>query len=208
MTKDSTNTNLEHYQVAEVRNNDCVNANYNGAVGREYQIDVDFVKQIHGKVAESSIKHMVLGLRDEGLLESAVARQDAAVYIYGRGDIYSAPASLAYGLVKNHPFVDGNKRTAFISMLVVLLRIGWEWKLEGEKDVYTPLADCLIEVASSQGINQDKEVHKLADCLSKNCMQMTDRCKSWLPVYDDRYCFYHFFNDGFVRDGLNYLEDK
>ena len=53
------------------------------------------------------------GIRDEGLLESALARpQNLAAY--GEPDLSDLAASYAYGLAKNHPFVDGNKRTALV----------------------------------------------------------------------------------------------
>lgn len=53
------------------------------------------------------------GVRDEGLLMSALARpQNLAAY--GEPTIYELAGALAYGLAKNHPFVDGNKRTAFL----------------------------------------------------------------------------------------------
>ena len=55
------------------------------------------------------------GLRDEGLLESALARPQQA-YAYGDPvpDLAGLAASLAYGLARNHPFADGNKRTAAV----------------------------------------------------------------------------------------------
>jgi death-on-curing protein len=53
------------------------------------------------------------GVRDEGLHSSALARpQNLAAY--GEPSVHELAASLAYGLAKNHPFVDGNKRTAFL----------------------------------------------------------------------------------------------
>jgi death-on-curing protein len=54
------------------------------------------------------------GLRDEGLLDSALARplNHAA---YGKPDACELAAAYAYGLAKNHPFVDGNKRAAFLA---------------------------------------------------------------------------------------------
>ncbi len=53
------------------------------------------------------------GVRDEGLLESALARpQNLATY--GEPTLYELASALAYGLAKNHPFIDGNKRTAFL----------------------------------------------------------------------------------------------
>lgn len=53
------------------------------------------------------------GVRDEGLLESALARPQQ-LHAYGdpAPDLADLAAALAYGLARNHPFVDGNKRTA------------------------------------------------------------------------------------------------
>ena len=61
------------------------------------------------------------GLRDESLLESALARPQQ-LHAYGGADtdLASLAASLAYGLARNHPFVDGNKRTAFVACRVFL----------------------------------------------------------------------------------------
>jgi death on curing protein len=55
------------------------------------------------------------GLRDEGLLESALARPQQ-LHAYGDPppDLADLAASLAFGLARNHPFVDGNKRTAAV----------------------------------------------------------------------------------------------
>ncbi|GAB4526048.1 MAG: type II toxin-antitoxin system death-on-curing family toxin [Amphiplicatus sp.] len=59
------------------------------------------------------------GVRDEGLLESALARpQNLAAY--GEPSIYELAAVLAHSLVKNHPFVDGNERAAFLCAYVFL----------------------------------------------------------------------------------------
>ena len=56
-----------------------------------------------------------VGVRDEGLLESALARPQQR-YAYGEPapDLADLAAALAYGLARNHPFVDGNKRTAAV----------------------------------------------------------------------------------------------
>lgn len=61
------------------------------------------------------------GLRDEGLLESALARPQQLAH-YGTPDVAELAASYAFGLAKNHAFVDGNKRAAFLA-LGVFLRI-------------------------------------------------------------------------------------
>ncbi len=55
------------------------------------------------------------GVRDEGLLSSALARA-RNLFAYGnpQPDLAALAASYAYGVIKNHPFVDGNKRTAYV----------------------------------------------------------------------------------------------
>lgn len=55
------------------------------------------------------------GLRDEGLLESALARPLNLV-AYGQPDVAELAAAYGVGLAKNHPFVDGNKRAAFLAV--------------------------------------------------------------------------------------------
>jgi death-on-curing protein len=52
------------------------------------------------------------GLRDAGLLESALARPRQH-YAYGSPDVFELAALYTAGVVRNHPFVDGNKRTGF-----------------------------------------------------------------------------------------------
>jgi death-on-curing protein len=55
------------------------------------------------------------GLRDEGLLESALARARNPA-AYGKPDVADLAAAYGVGLAKNHPFVDGNKRAAFLAV--------------------------------------------------------------------------------------------
>lgn len=59
------------------------------------------------------------GIRDEGMLESALARPQNK-YAYGETSMAVLAAAYAYGLSKNHPFIDGNKRTSFACMMVFL----------------------------------------------------------------------------------------
>jgi len=56
------------------------------------------------------------GVRDMGLLESAMMRPQNLAGYNPDADIAALAASYAYGLAKNHPFVDGNKRAAFLSV--------------------------------------------------------------------------------------------
>lgn len=54
------------------------------------------------------------GVRDAGLLDSALQRP-RNLAAYGDPDLPALAASLAFGIARNHPFVDGNKRTAFVA---------------------------------------------------------------------------------------------
>ncbi len=67
------------------------------------------------------------GIRDEALLDSALARPQQ-LFSYGDPppDLVELTASLAYGLTRNHPFVDGNKRTAHVCYRVFLALNGAE----------------------------------------------------------------------------------
>lgn len=53
------------------------------------------------------------GVKDRGLLESAMARP-INKHAYGEGDVCALAAAYAFGVARNHPFVDGNKRTAWV----------------------------------------------------------------------------------------------
>jgi death-on-curing protein len=66
------------------------------------------------------------GLRDEGLLEPALARPRNAFHYDGLHDVAGLAASYALGLTKNHPFTDGNKRAAFMAVGLFLGSNGWE----------------------------------------------------------------------------------
>jgi death-on-curing protein len=59
------------------------------------------------------------GLRDAGMLESACLRAQNK-FAYGETDLIALAASYAFGLAKNHAFVDGNKRIAFQAMMTFL----------------------------------------------------------------------------------------
>lgn len=65
------------------------------------------------------------GVRDAGLLESALARPKNK-HAYGEEDAFSLAASYAFGIARNHPFMDGNKRTALHTALLFLRLNGIE----------------------------------------------------------------------------------
>lgn len=63
------------------------------------------------------------GIRDLGMLESALARP-VNRWHYGETDMAALAAAYAFGLARNHPFVDGNKRIAFHALMVFLRNNG------------------------------------------------------------------------------------
>ncbi len=64
------------------------------------------------------------GVRDQGLFESALARPENLA-AYGQPDYAELAASYGVGLAKNHPFVDGNKRVAFLATGLFLRKNGF-----------------------------------------------------------------------------------
>ena len=85
------------------------------------------------------------GVRDEGLLESALARP-RQLHAYGdpEPDLADLAAALAYGLARNHPFVDGNKRTAHVAYRTFL-------ELNGAELVATDEDKYLAMLALAEG---------------------------------------------------------
>jgi death-on-curing protein len=66
----------------------------------------------------------IAGTRDQGLLESALARP-VNLAAYGTPDHADLAAAYGYGIARNHPFIDGNKRTAFVSAELFLALNGY-----------------------------------------------------------------------------------
>src|SRR5919108_5125004 len=62
-----------------------------------------------------------LGLRDRGLLDSALARRRNRYHYESAADLVDLAAASGFAIARNHPFVDGNKRVAFQAMYVSLL---------------------------------------------------------------------------------------
>lgn len=79
------------------------------------------------------------GIRDAGLLSSALARpQNQAVS--GDPSVFDLAAAYAFGIIRNHPFVDGNKRTGFLAAYVFLNLNGWELMASEAETVAAVLA--------------------------------------------------------------------
>ena len=81
----------------------------------------EFVEALHAE--QLRLHGGAAGIRDPGMLESALARplQKEA---YGNPDLYEVAAAYLFGIGKNHPFVDGNKRTAFAAADIFLFLNG------------------------------------------------------------------------------------
>jgi death on curing protein len=81
------------------------------------------------------------GIRDRGLLESALAKPRQRL-IYEQCDLQTLAAAYAYGIARNHPFVDGNKRTAYVVCRTFLILNGWDivGPLTGRYTVFMELA--------------------------------------------------------------------
>jgi death on curing protein len=86
-------------------------------------IDAAVVTAIHDEqIAEHG---GAAGVRDAGLLESALARP-RNIDLYGGPDVFLLAAAYAFGVAKNRPFVDGNKRTALVLCELFLELNGWQ----------------------------------------------------------------------------------
>lgn len=79
------------------------------------------------------------GIRDEGLLDSALHRP-MQLSVYGRPDLFDLAAAYAMGIVKNHPFLDGNKRAGFTAAYTFLGLNGMDIEVSEEDVVLRTLA--------------------------------------------------------------------
>jgi death-on-curing protein len=75
------------------------------------------------------------GIRDETLLDSALAKPLNVLAYANQPDIFQLAASYAFGISRNHAFVDGNKRTALVVSITFLDRNGWDI-VAAKEDVY------------------------------------------------------------------------
>ena len=104
------------------------------------------VLALHDRALE---KHGGLaGIRDSRLLESALARP-RQIHAYGdKVDIVELAAAYTTGIVRNHPFVDGNKRTGFLVALEFLFNNGYHLaSLGGEVEAMVNLAEGTLSEA-------------------------------------------------------------
>jgi death-on-curing protein len=100
------------------------------------------------------------GIRDQGLLDSAFDRAQNK-FAYGTPDLFELAAAYAFGVAKNHPFVDGNKRTALVAPFTFL-------RLNGYRMPTTQVENASIFMKLAAGeITEDE----LAAWFRKNAMR-------------------------------------
>lgn len=88
------------------------------------------------------------GVRDAGLLESALARL-VNLALYSEADAAALAAAYGYGLSRNHPFVDGNKRTGYVATELFLRLNGYE--------LHADDADCVVTMLNVAAGDMDED---------------------------------------------------
>jgi death-on-curing protein len=81
----------------------------------------------------------MVGVRDKSILLSALARPQT-LSAYGTPDVADLAAAYAFGIARNHAFLDGNKRTAFVVAVVFLLKNGYNLIASDREGVTAMLA--------------------------------------------------------------------
>ena len=110
------------------------------------RIDAAVIRAVHD---EQLAEHGgAAGLRDAGMLESALARPQQLA-AYGEPDVAALAAAYGFGLARNDAFVDGNKRTAFVAVELFLALNGCELIAEDADCVVTMLRLAASEIDES-----------------------------------------------------------
>ncbi|MEY8877470.1 MAG: type II toxin-antitoxin system death-on-curing family toxin [Leptothrix sp. (in: b-proteobacteria)] len=100
-------------------------------------LDTDVLRAVHD---EQLVEHGgAVGVRDEGLFESALSRP-RNLAADGEPDAADLAAAYGHGLAKNRPFVDGNKRTAFVAVELFLTVNGFRLAADDSSCILTMLA--------------------------------------------------------------------
>jgi death-on-curing protein len=113
-------------------------------------LPVDLVLAIH----ETQLRRFggPAGIRDLGALESALGRPQNK-WAYESADIAALAAAYAFGIARNHPFVDGNKRAALLSFVTFLGLNGIEF-LVAEADAAVIIRDLAAGTVSEDGLTR------------------------------------------------------
>jgi death-on-curing protein len=89
------------------------------------------------------------GIRDEGLLKSALARPENLA-AYGKPDAADLAAAYGYGISRNHAFIDGNKRTGFVAIELFLQLNGFMLLADDAQCVITMLGVAAGDLTEAQ----------------------------------------------------------
>ena len=89
------------------------------------------------------------GLRDEGLLLSALSRPQH-LFHYGKPSLFELAAEYAFGIVKNHPFLDGTKRAGFMAAALFVEANGWSLGASEEEVVVHTRALAAGEISAEE----------------------------------------------------------
>jgi death on curing protein len=117
-----------------------------------YWLTKEEILAIHGM--QIAIFGGAYGLRDEGLLESALARaQNIATYAETMPSLATLAAAYGSGIVRNHPFVDGNKRAGLMAAFVFIERNGYRVTATQE-EAYFAFYDLAAGKLSEDGLTQ------------------------------------------------------
>src|SRR3981081_156364 len=117
-------------------------------------LDVEIMIDLHAE--QLALFGGPAGIRDQGMLESALGRP-INKFTYGETDLAALEAAYAFGIAKNHPFVDGNKRAAFGALIVFL-------GLNGiDLDVPPEAATAIILEVAAGAIDEDGLTRWLRD---------------------------------------------
>jgi death-on-curing protein len=100
-------------------------------------LDLDIVLEIHRR--DLGRHGGAAGLRDLGLLESAMARPQWLYEFNKEADLHDFAAAYAFGIVRNHPFIDGNKRLGYVAACTFLRFNGWHVAVRQGEAVRTVL---------------------------------------------------------------------
>ncbi|MFT3867066.1 MAG: type II toxin-antitoxin system death-on-curing family toxin [Nibricoccus sp.] len=101
------------------------------------------------------------GIRDEGMFDSALGRPEN-LFAYGKPTVFELAATYAFGLAKNHPFIDGNKRIAFATAIMFLELNGYRFTATEVDAVLKTLALAASELSESEYANWIKANSKRA----------------------------------------------
>ena len=100
------------------------------------------------------------GIRDQGLLDSAL-HHPINLFSYGSPNLFELAAAYAERIAKNHPFIDGNKRTAYVVMLLFLRLNGFDLIAPREERVIKMVELASSKITVEQFVNWLKENTKL-----------------------------------------------